>query len=314
MAFSGTYGPAEDTESIATIHEALDRGISLLDTGDFYGVGHNEMLLREALKNGKRDRVFVQVKFGAQVDPSGAFIGFDSRPKVIRTALAYTLRRLGTDHVDLYQPSRLDPAVPIEETVGTIADLVKSGYVRHIGLSEVGAATIRRAHAVHPLTSIQIEYSLMSRGIEREILPTARELGIGVTAYGLLSRGLLGGTGTGEFRDRDIRKRFPRFQGEHLQRNMPLVRALQAIAQEKKRTPAQLAVAWVLSRGEDIVPLIGPRNREQLRDLLGALDLSLTVEELGRIESAVPSERVSGNRYYDAGMVNLDSERVTGKT
>jgi aryl-alcohol dehydrogenase-like predicted oxidoreductase len=312
MAFSGTYGPAEDNESIATIHEALEAGITLIDTGDFYGAGHNEMLLREALKNGKRDRVFLQVKFGAQVDPSGAFIGFDSRPKVIRTALAYTLRRLGTDHVDLYQPSRLDPAVPIEETVGTIADLVKSGYVRHVGLSEVGAETIRRAHAVHPITSLQIEYSLMSRGIEREILPTVKELGIGITAYGLLSRGLLGGSGIGEFRDRDIRRRFPRFQEEHLKRNLPLVRALQAIAEEKKRTPAQLAVAWVLSRRTDITPLIGPRNRDQLNDLLGALDLSLSAEELRRIESAVPSEGVSGNRYYDAGMVNLDSERVTG--
>jgi aryl-alcohol dehydrogenase-like predicted oxidoreductase len=308
MAFSGMYGPADDAESIATIHEALERGVTLLDTGDFYGTGHNEMLLREALKNGKRDRVFLQVKFGAQVDPSGMFIGFDSRPNVIRNALAYTLKRLGTDHVDLYQPSRLDPAVPIEETVGTIADLVKSGYVRYIGLSEMGVNTIRRAHAVHPITALQIEYSLMSRGIEREILPAVRELGISVTAYGLLSRGLMGGGARGA-NERDMRKRFPRFQGEHLARNLSLVATLAAIASEKHCTTAQLAAAWVISRGPDIVPLIGPRNRVQLKDLLGAPEIQLSGEDLRRIETAVPPDKVSGTRYNDAGMTTLDSER-----
>jgi len=313
MGMSDFYGPADTVENIATIHAALEAGITLLDTGDFYGMGRNELLLREALKGGKRDRVFLQVKFGAQRDPAGAFIGFDARPTTVKTALAYTLVRLGTDYVDLYQPARLDPAVPIEDTVGTIADLVRAGYVRHIGLSEMGAATIRRAHAVHPITAVQLEYSLMSRGIEAEILPAVRDLGIGVTAYGVLSRGLLGSRRRRPPGANDFRAHFPRFQGENLGRNLALVEALRAIAQEKGATPAQLAIAWVLSRGTDIFPLIGARTREQLNETLAALDLTLTKDELDRIARAVPADLVAGTRYGPAQMAMLDSERSLRK-
>jgi len=308
MAMSGTYGPVEDAESVATIHEAIERGVTLIDTGDFYGRGHNELLLREALKGGKRDRVFIQVKFGAQLEPSGRFIGFDGRPASVKTFLTYTLTRLGTDHVDLYQPSRLDPRVPIEETVGAIADMVKADHVRFIGLSEMGSATIRRAHSVHPITALQIEYSLMSRSIEKEILPAVRELGIGVTAYGILSRGLLARTGSVDSGNRDIRGRFPRFQRENLERNLRLVQALDVVAKKKETTTARLACAWVLSRGEDIIPLLGARNRQQLRDSLGALELSFTPADLEEIERAVPAAEVAGGRYDDAAMSSLDSE------
>jgi aryl-alcohol dehydrogenase-like predicted oxidoreductase len=309
MGMSDFYGPAEEAESLATIHAALDVGITLFDTGDFYGMGRNELLLREALKGGNRERVFLQVKFGAQRDPAGAFLGFDARPTAVKTALAYTLKRLGTDYVDLYQPARLDPAVPIEDTVGAIVDCVRDGYVRHIGLSEMGAATIRRAHAVHPIMAVQLEYSLMSRSLEREILPTVRELGIGVTAYGVLSRGLLSGSRRQPPAGQDFRGHFPRFQGGNLQRNLALVQALQGIAQEKGATPAQLAIAWVLSRGTDIVPLIGTRTRTQLREALGALDLALGPEDLDRIARAVPADEVAGARYGAAQMAMLDSER-----
>jgi aryl-alcohol dehydrogenase-like predicted oxidoreductase len=310
MAMSGTYGPVDDAESLATIHEAIERGVSLLDTGDFYGRGHNELLLREALKSEKRDRVFLQVKFGALLDPSGRFIGFDGRPASVKTFLTYTLTRLGTDHVDLYQPARLDPAVPIEDTVGAIAELVKAGYVRFIGLSEMGATTIKRAHAVHPITAVQIEYSLMSRSVEKEILPAVQELGIGVTAYGILSRGLLARVGQLDSGKSDIRGRFPRFQGENLKRNLRLVKDLDGLAERKGTTPARLACAWVQSRGDYIVPLLGARNRQQLRDSLGALDLSLTLADLEEIEKAVPAKEVFGGRYDDAGMSSLDSERM----
>ena len=312
MGMSDFYGPAEAAESLATIHAALEAGITLLDTGDFYGMGHNELLLRDALKGGRRDRVFIQVKFGAQRDPQGAFLGFDARPAAVKTALAYTLKRLGTDHVDLYQPARLDPTVPIEDTVGAIADLKRAGYVRYIGLSEMGATTIRRAQAVHPITAVQIEYSLMSRSLEADILPAVRALGIGVTAYGVLSRGLMGGSRARPRAAQDFRARFPRFQGENLQRNLALVRALRSVAQERGATPAQLAIAWVLSRGNDILPLIGARTRAQLRESLGALDLTLTTDELDRISRAVPAERVAGTRYGPAQMAMLDSERASG--
>lgn len=309
MAMSGTYGPVDDTESIATIHEALERGVSLLDTGDFYGRGHNELLLREALKGRRRDRVFLQVKFGAQLEPSGRFIGFDGSPASVKTFLAYTLTRLGTDYVDLYQPSRLDAHVPIEDTVGAVADMVKAGYVRYIGLSEMGAETIRRAQAVHPITALQIEYSLMSRSLEKEILPTLRELGIGVTAYGILSRGLLARVGQPERGKTDIRGRFPRFQEANFARNLGLVQALDAVAKRLRVTTAQLACAWVLSRGDDIIPLLGARNRQQLRDSLGALELSLSPADLEEIERAIPVSAVAGGRYDEAGMSSLDSER-----
>ena len=314
MGMSDFYGPADEAESIATIHAALEAGITLLDTGDFYGMGHNELLLREALKGGRRERVFLQVKFGAQRDPQGAFVGYDARPAAVKTALAYTLRRLGTDYVDLYQPARLDPAVPIEDTVGAIAELVRAGSVRHIGLSEMGAATIRRAHAVHPITAVQLEYSLMSRSLETDILPAVRALGIGVTAYGVLSRGLLDGRRAQPPGANDFRAHFPRFQGENLQRNLALVQALRALAQEKGATPAQLAIAWVLSRGTDIIPLIGARTRRQIRESLGALDLSLSKDDLDRIGRAVPADRVAGTRYGPAQMAMLDSERAAGRS
>jgi aryl-alcohol dehydrogenase-like predicted oxidoreductase len=313
MGMSDFYGPADETESIATIHAALDAGITLLDTGDFYGMGHNELLIHRALRNRRRESVFIQVKFGAQRDPEGAFIGYDARPAAVKTALAYTLTRLGTDYVDLYQPARLDPDVPIEETVGAIAELVQAGYVRHIGLSEVGADTIRRAHEVHPITAIQMEYSLMSRTIEADILPTVRELGIGVTAYGVLSRGLLSSTGLQPLGARDGRTRFPRFQEENLRRNRELVRALEVMAKEKGVTTAQLAIAWVLYRGDDIIPLIGARTRQRLQESLSALDLTLIEEELARIEQSVPAERAAGTRYAEAQMSALDSERSSGQ-
>jgi aryl-alcohol dehydrogenase-like predicted oxidoreductase len=308
MGMSGTYGQADDHESIATIHAALDAGITLLDSGDFYGMGHNELLLRHALREIPRDSVFIQVKFGGQRDPSGAFIGHDARPAAVKNSLAYTLTRLGTDYVDLYQPARLDPQVPIEDTVGAIAEMIQAGYVRHIGLSEMGPQTIRRAHAVHPIAALQIEYSLMSRGIEAEILPTVRELGISVTAYGILSRGLLS-SGTARLAPGDPRTRFPRFTDENHARNLELLAALEAIAADLGVTAAQLAIAWVASRGEDIIPLIGTKRRERLAEALKALDLTLSADELAAIEAAVPAEAVAGGRYETAQVAMLDSER-----
>jgi aryl-alcohol dehydrogenase-like predicted oxidoreductase len=309
MGMSGIYGRADDQESIATIRAALDAGITLLDTGDFYGMGHNELLLRDALRGVRRDSVFIQVKFGGQRDPSGAFIGHDASPAAVKNSLAYTLTRLGTDYVDLYQPARLDPRVPIEETVGAIAEMIRAGYVRHVGLSETGADTIRRAHAVHPITALQIEYSLMSRGIEAEILPAVRELGIGVTAYGILSRGLLS-SGTARLAPGDPRTRFPRFSGENHARNLELLAALEAIAEEKEVTAAQLAIAWVASRGEDIIPLIGTKRRDRLAEALEALDLTLSADDLAAVEAAVPAGAVTGGRYDAAQLAMLDSERL----
>jgi aryl-alcohol dehydrogenase-like predicted oxidoreductase len=312
MALSNVYGPADDAEAIATIHAAMDAGVTLIDPGAFYGMGHNEMLIGRALEGGRRDRAFIAVKFGAMRAADGAFLGYDARPAAVRNFLAYTLKRLGTDYIDLYQPARVDPDVPIEETVGAIADLVQAGYVRHLGLSEAGPETIRRAHAVHPVAALQIEYSLMSRGAEGPILDTLRELGIGMTAYGVLSRGLLGGSGTAAdlaARPKDSRHRFPRYQGDNLTRNMALAEALAAVAGELGATPSQLAFAWVLSRGGDIVPLAGARNRAQLADTLGALDLALTPALLDRIDAAVPADAVAGDRYNPHGMATLDSEK-----
>ena len=308
MAMSGIYGPADDHESLATIDAALDAGITLLDTGDFYGMGHNELLLRDALRGRPRDSVFIQVKFGGQRDPSGAFIGHDASPNGVKTSLAYTLTRLGTDYVDLYQPARLDPHVPIEDTVGAVAEMVAAGYVRYIGLSEMGADTIRRAHAVHPIAALQIEYSLMSRGIEAKILPTVRELGIAVTAYGILSRGLLS-SGTARLAPGDPRARFPRFRDQNHAANLELLAALEAIADTTGATAAQLAIAWVASRGTDIIPLIGTKRRDRLSEALKALDLTLSADDLAAIESAVPASAVSGDRYDQSQVAALDSER-----
>jgi aryl-alcohol dehydrogenase-like predicted oxidoreductase len=311
MGMSDLYGPADRDEGVATIRAALDAGITLLDTGDFYGMGHNELLIRDALRGIDRDDVRISVKFGAQRDPAGAWLGHDARPAAVKTALAYTLKRLDTDHVDIYRPARLDPNVPIEETVGAIKEMIDAGYVRHLGLSEAGADTIRRAHAVHPVADVQIEYSLISRGIEAEILPTTRKLGIGITAYGVLSRGLISGHWS---RDRettstDFRSRSPRFSRENLDRNLELADALGAVAERKGATAAQAAIAWVLSRGEDIVPLIGARRRDRLSEALGALELDLSDEDLATIERAVPADRAAGDRYDPRQMAMLDSEK-----
>lgn len=311
MGMSGMYGPANEVESIATIHAALDAGITLLDTGDFYGMGHNELLIRDALRGRDREKVLISVKFGGMRDPANNWNGYDARPAAVKNFLAYSLRRLGTNYIDIYRPARLDPNVPIEETVGAIADMVRAGYVRYIGLSEVGVETIRRAQAVHPIIDLQIEYSLISRSIEDEILPSCRDLGIGLTVYGVLSRGLLGGQWSKERNTTpgDFRSHSPRFQGENLEHNLQLVEALRHVAEQKGVTVAQIAIAWVLSRGEDIVPVIGARRREQLADMLGALDVTLTAVDMARIEEAVPANAAAGERYAPPAMAQLDSER-----
>jgi aryl-alcohol dehydrogenase-like predicted oxidoreductase len=312
MGMSDLYGPSDAQESIATLHAAMDAGITLLDTGDYYGMGHNELLLRDALRGRAREHVVISVKFGAMRDPSGAWLGIDTRPAAVKNFIAYTLRRLGTDYVDIYRPGRLDPAVPIEETVGAIADLIQRGYVRHIGLSEVGADTLRRAHAVHAICDLQIEYSLISRGIEDTILPAARALGIGITAYGVLSRGLLSGSWS---KDRtmpkgDFRQFLPRFTGANLETNLAAVEALREVAARKSATVAQLAIAWVLARGRDIVPLVGARRRDRLAEALRALDLTLTPEDIAAIEAALPAAAIAGARYDPHQMRVLDSERA----
>ena len=313
MGMSDFYGPADEAESIATIQAALDAGVTLLDTGDYYAAGHNELLIREALRGRDRGQAVISVKFGLMRGPDGAIVGNDLRPPAVKNFLAYTLRRLGTDYVDVYRPGRVFPDLPIEETVGAIGELVEAGYVRHLGLSEVGAQTIRRAHAVHPVSDVQIEYSLLSRGIEEEILPTCRELGIGLTAYGVLSRGLLSGHWSKEreasLTPRDFRASAPRFRGENLERNLALVETLRGIAEDKGATVAQLVIAWALSRGEDVVPLVGARTRERLAESLGALELELAQEDLARIEEAVPVEAAAGDRYHAEQMAILDSER-----
>ena len=312
MGMSGMYGPSDRAESIATIHAAIAAGITLLDTGDFYGMGHNELLIRDALVGQARDKVQISVKFGALRGPDGAWLGSDNRPAAVRNFVAYSLQRLGTDYIDIYRPARLDPAVPIEDTVGAIADLIKAGYVRHVGLSEVGAATLRRAAAVHPIVDLQIEYSLISRGVEAQILPTCRELGIGVTAYGVLSRGLISGhwsraaAGAGDFRAFS-----PRFQGENLAANLALVEKLRSVARSIGASVAQVAIAWVAAQGEDIIPLIGARRRDQLDEALGALPLTLTLtaEQLAALTQAVPANAAAGARYPDAALAHLDSEQ-----
>ncbi|MFD1676780.1 aldo/keto reductase [Alicyclobacillus fodiniaquatilis] len=310
MGMSGMYGEADRQESIATIHAALDAGVNLLDTGDFYGMGHNELLIRDALQSQRREDVLISVKFGGLRAPSGEFVGYDCRPIAVKNFLSYSLQRLGVDYIDIYRPARMDPSVPVEETIGAIADMVKAGYVRYIGLSEVGADTLRRAQSVHSICDLQIEYSLMSRGIEAEILPTARELGIGITAYGVLSRGLLSGRWSREHSQRgDIRGMMPRFQGENLERNLALVDALRKIAEEKNVTVSQISMAWVYARGVDIIPLIGARRRDQLVEAQEALKLELSQGDLERIEAAIPIESVAGTRYAASQMAHLDSER-----
>jgi aryl-alcohol dehydrogenase-like predicted oxidoreductase len=311
MGMSDFYGPADEAESISTIHAALDAGITLLDTGDFYGAGHNELLLRAALKGRKREDAFIAVKFGVMRSPNGGFGGIDCRPAAVKNSLSYTLKRLGTDYIDLYQPARLDPAVPIEDTIGAMAEMVEAGYVKHIGLSEASPATLRRASAIHPISWLQIEYSLLSRGIEAEILPTARELGIAITAYGVLSRGLLSGHWSQQRSEsaRDFRAQLPRFTGANLESNLALVESLRAVATEKAATVAQVAIAWVLAQGSDMIPLVGARRRDRLSEALGALNVDLNPADLSRIEAAIPPSAVAGDRYDAGQMAMLDSER-----
>jgi aryl-alcohol dehydrogenase-like predicted oxidoreductase len=306
MGMSDLYGPADEKESIATIHAALDAGITLLDTGDYYSAGHNELLIARALRD-RPGRALLSVKFGALRGPDGAWLGMDLRPVAVKTFAAYSLRRLGVDHIDIYRPGRLDPAVPIEDTIGAIAELVAAGYVRAIGLSEVGAETARRAHAAHPLADLQIEYSLISRGPEARIFPALAALGVGVTAYGVLSRGLLAGSrpsGRGDFRGY-----LPRFAAGNFERNQRVVDALRAVAADKGCTATQLAIAWVLAKGPSIVALVGARTRAQLAEALGALDVRLAPDDITRLEAAVPASAVAGTRYDAHQMGILDSER-----
>ena len=304
MGMSALYGPADEKESLATLHAALEAGINLLDTGDFYGMGHNESLVRQAI-HGRREQAFVCVKFGPQRSPDGRFVGVDCRPASVKNFLAYSLQRLGTDYVDLYQPARVDRSVPIEDTVGAIADLVKAGYVRYLGLSEASAETVRRASTVHPVAALQIEYSIITRDIEDNVLPALRGLGVSVTAYGVLSRGLLAGK-TSSFAKGDFRAHLPRFGGENLQHNLKIIETLKQMAADRGITVSQLCIAWALSRGEDIVPLIGARTRAQLQDALGALEISLSPAELDRIEKSVPANAVAGTRYGAEQMATLN--------
>ncbi len=309
MGMSGMYGAADETESIATIQAALDAGVTLLDTGDFYGSGHNEMLIARALA-GRRERVLLSVKYGALRTPDGGWGGFDARPIAIRNFAAYSLKRLKVEHIDVYRPARLDPHVPIEDVIGAMADLVKAGYVRYIGLSEVGPATIRQAHAVHPICDLQIEYSLFSRAPERAIFPVLQQLGIGITAYGILSRGLIGGSRPGGAGD--VRAHLPRFGAENLQRNRALLAPLEQLAAEKGLPVAQLAIAWVLSQTPSMIAVIGARTRDQLAQSLAATRLQLSAAELQRIGAAVPAGAVAGERYGEQQMRMLDSERGEG--
>jgi pyridoxine 4-dehydrogenase len=308
MGMSDIYGPADRTESIATIHAAVDAGVTLIDSGDFYGMGHNEMLIAEALRGIPRDKVLLSIKFGGLRGPDGAHLGFDARPQAVKTALAYSLKRLGTDYIDIYRPARVDRQVPIEDTVGAIADMVRAGYVRHVGLSEASADTVRRATAVQPIVDLQIEYSLASRGIESGTLPELRQLGVGVTAYGVLSRGLLSERAAQSATSGGMRSHLPRFTGENFQKNLNVVRALGEIARDLSITVAQLAIAWALSRGDDIVPVIGARRPDRLAEALGALDVSLSAEDLQRIEAAIPPGAIAGERYSPEGMATLDNE------
>jgi len=306
MGMSTMYGASDDGESLATIHEAIEKGVNLIDTGDFYGIGHNEMLVGRAIKD-RRDKVLLSVKFGAQRAPDHSWIGYDARPVAVKNALAHTLTRLGVDHVDVYRPARLDPKVPIEDTIGAIAEMVKAGYVRAIGLSEVGPETIRRAHAVHPIADLQIEYSLISRSPENEIFAVLSELGIGVTAYGVLSRGLLSGSKpTGPT---DLRAHLPRFSGDNMEQNEQFVTQLQGFATARGLTPSQLAIAWVLAKGSSIVAVIGARKRPQLHESLGALAVQLSPADLADLEALVAASPIAGTRYDARGMQTLDSER-----
>jgi aryl-alcohol dehydrogenase-like predicted oxidoreductase len=306
MGMSGMYGAADENESIATIHAALDAGVTLLDTGDFYGAGHNEMLIGRAIR-GRRDGVLLSVKFGALRTPAGAWSGFDARPAAVKNFAAYSLQRLGVEQIDIYRPARLDSSVPVEDTMGAIADLIRAGHVRYAGLSEVGVETIRKAHAVTPVSDLQIEYSIISRGPEGSIFPVLEELGIGVTAYGVLSRGLLSGSKPGG--RADFRAHLPRFSGKNAAQNGLVTRELANLAAEKGVTAAQLAIAWVLAKARGIIPVIGARTRKQLAESLAALQVKLTGDEIARIEGLIPPSAIAGSRYDEGQMRMLDSEK-----
>jgi aryl-alcohol dehydrogenase-like predicted oxidoreductase len=311
MGMSDFYGPADESESVATLHAALDAGMNLLDTGDFYGMGHNEMLLSRVLKE-RRKEAFVCVKFGGLRTPDGAFIGLDMRPVAVKNFLSYSLKRLGTDYIDLYLPCRVDRGVPIEDTIGAMVEMKERGYIRHLGLSEAGPEMIRRAHAVHPIAALQIEYAVVTRSIEASILPVTRELGISITAYGVFSRGLLSTTTkVPDASKGDHRASYPRFQGENYQQNLGMIEVLRSIAARKGCTLAQLAVAWVLAQGNDIIPLVGARKTERLAEALGALPISLTANDLADIDRAVPHGSIAGERYPAELMATLDSERAS---
>jgi len=312
MGMSDLYGPADEAEGIATIHAALDAGITLLDTGDYYGMGRNELLIRDALRGRDRRQVLISVKCGALRDVKGNWLGIDGRPAAVKNFLAYTLRRLGTDYVDIYRLGRVDPAVPIEETVGAMSEMVQAGYLRYIGLSEAGASTVRRARTVHPICDLQIEYSLVSRGIETEILPTCRELGVGITAYGVLARGLISGHWSTDRASapNDFRAYAPRFAPGNVEQNLAIVEAVRDVASAKGATVAQMAIAWVLRRGSDIVPLVGARRRDRLQESLGALPLQLSDADVARLEAAIPKDGIAGERYAPAVLAMLDSEKT----
>jgi aryl-alcohol dehydrogenase-like predicted oxidoreductase len=307
MGMSGIYGATDDAEGIATIRHAIDRGITLIDTGDFYGMGHNELLIRHALEGQPREKLQLSVKFGAMRGPDGSWGGFDARPAAVKNFAAYSLKRLGVAAIDVYRPARLDPNVPIEDTIGAIAELVKAGFVRHIGLSEVGAETIRRAHKVHPIVDLQIEYAIATRGPEASIFPALAELGISATLYGVFSRGLL--TGSKPAGPRDMRAHLPRFAGDNGAKNGAIVERLRAFAADKRMTPAQLLLAWVLAKQPALVPVVGARTRAQVDDALGALEKPLSAADVTALEGLVPAEAIAGTRYAAEQMKHLDSEK-----
>jgi aryl-alcohol dehydrogenase-like predicted oxidoreductase len=306
MGMSDFYGGRDDEEAVRTIHRALELGVTFLDTADMYGVGRNEELVGQAIQD-RRQEVVIATKFGNMRSEDGKFLGINGRPEYVRSACEASLRRLGVDHIDLYYQHRVDVNTPIEETVGAMAELVREGKVRYLGLSEAGPATIRRAHAVHPITALQTEYSLWSRDVEDDILPVCRELGIGFVPYSPLGRGFL----TGQIRrfedlaEDDFRRHSPRFQGENFQKNLDLVARIGEIASEKGCKPSQLALAWLLAQGEEIVPIPGTKRRALLEENVGAVHVELTPEELARIDEAAPKGAAAGTRYPEASMKGL---------